>query len=158
ALSPEILKSTEIAGIAGKDCFAMISLSKNLMNKEVGFAHRVLGIFERYGVSLEHCPSSIDSISVIFEASQVDECIEALLQEIRDTIKPAELDFVPRIALLAIVGDGMAYSVGISAKVFVALRDAQVNVRVINQGASELNIIVGVTPADYEKAIRALYA
>jgi len=157
-LSPEILKSTEIAGIAGKKTFAMISLAKNLMNKEVGFAFRLLGILERHQVSFEHCPSSIDSMSVVVEVAGIEDKVETLLSEIRDTLKPDELEFVPQISLIAIVGEGMSHTVGIAAKVFVALRDANVNVRLINQGASELNIIVGVGPEDYEKAIVALYS
>ena len=156
-LSPEIDKSTEIAGIAGKRAFTMISVEKSLMNKEVGFAYRLLGVLERYGVSFEHCPSSIDSISVIVELAQIEDKVEAVLDEIRKTLQPDKLEFVPQIALIAIVGEGMAKTVGIAAKVFNALRDAQVNVRVINQGASELNIIVGVVPDDYERAVRALY-
>lgn len=157
-LSADIVTSTEVAGIAGKKNFAMISLAKNLMNKEVGFAYRLLGILERHRVSFEHCPSSIDSMSVIVEASSLEDKIETVLEEIRSTLKPDELEFVPQIALIAVVGEGMSHTVGIAAKVFTALRDACVNVRVINQGSSELNIIVGVGPEDYENAIRALYA
>lgn len=156
-LSPEIVKSTEIAGIAGKKSFAMISLSKNLMNKEVGFAYRLLGVLERHAVSFEHCPSSIDSMSVVVEAASLEDKVETVLDEIRTTLRPDELEFVPQISLIAIVGEGMAHTVGIAAKVFAALRDASVNVRLINQGASELNIIVGTSPDDYETAIRALY-
>ena len=156
-LSPEVEKSTEIAGIAGKRAFSMISVEKSLMNKEVGFAYRLLGTLERQGISFEHCPSSIDSMSVIVESSQLDDKVETVLDEIRKTLNPDKLEFVPQIALIAIVGEGMAKTIGIAAKVFAALRDAQVNVRVINQGASELNIIVGVVPEDYEKAVRALY-
>jgi aspartate kinase len=157
-LSEQEDNNTEIAGIAGKRSFAMISLDKSLMNKEVGFVYRLLGVLERHGVSFEHCPSSIDSVSVIFEQAQVEDKIELLLSEIRTTLQPDKLEFVPQIALIAIVGEGMARQVGIAAKVFTALRDAQVNVRLINQGASELNIIVGMIPDDYEKAVRALYA
>lgn len=157
-LSDDVVKSTEIAGIAGKKNFAMISLAKNLMNKEVGFAYRLLGILERHGISFEHCPSSIDSMSVVVDASQIEDKVETVLSEIRETLKPDTLDFTPAIALVAVVGEGMAHTVGIAAKVFIALRDAGVNVRLINQGASELNIIVGVSPEDYEKALRALYA
>lgn len=157
-LSDDVVKSTEIAGIAGKKNFAMISLAKNLMNKEVGFAYRLLGILERHGISFEHCPSSIDSMSVVVDASQIEDKVETVLSEIRETLKPDTLDFTPAIALVAVVGEGMAHTVGIAAKVFIALRDAGVNVRLINQGASELNIIVGVSPEDYEKALRALYS
>lgn len=156
-LSPEVEKGTEIAGIAGKKNFAMISVEKGLMNKEVGFGYRLLGVLERHGVSFEHCPSAIDSMSVIVEASQLEDKVELVLEEIRTTLAPDKLDFVPQIALIAVVGEGMAKTIGIAAKVFAALRDAQVNVRVINQGASELNIIVGVNPDDYERAVNALY-
>ncbi|MFT3925350.1 MAG: aspartate kinase [Myxococcales bacterium] len=156
-LSPEIDKSTEIAGIAGKKNFSMISIEKSLMNKEIGFAYRLLGILERHGVSIEHCPSAIDSMSVIVESSQLGDKTELVLGEIRTTLAPDKLEFVPQIALIAVVGEGMAKTIGIAAKVFAALRDAAVNVRVINQGASELNIIVGVVPDDYEKAVNALY-
>ncbi len=156
-LSPEIDKSTEIAGIAGKKNFAMISVEKNLMNKEVGFVYRLLGILERHRVSFEHCPSSIDSMSVIVDATQLEDKIEAVLNEIRETLRPDKIEFTPQLALIAIVGEGMTHTIGIAAKVFIALRDAKVSVSVINQGASELNIIVGVAPDDYENALRALY-
>jgi aspartate kinase len=150
-------KQAQIAGIAGKRAFSMISVEKNLMNKEVGFAYRLLGVLEHHGISFEHCPSSIDSMSVIIESSQLDDKAEIVLEEIRNTLQPDKLEFVPAIALIAIVGEGMTHTVGIAARVFVALRDADVNVRLINQGASELNIIVGVAPEDYEHSVRTLY-
>lgn len=157
-LSPEVDSSTEIAGVAGKKGFAMFSLEKSLMNKEVGFAYRLLGIMERHGISVEHCPSSIDSINVIVEASHLGDKGDGVLDEIRRTLQPDRIELIADLALIAVVGEGMAKNVGIAAKVFTALRDAGVNVRVINQGASELNIIVGVVPEDYEKAVRALYS
>jgi aspartate kinase len=150
-------KQTQIAGIAGKRAFSMISVEKNLMNKEVGFGYRLLGVLEHHGISFEHCPSSIDSMSVIIDSAQLDEKTDTVLEEIRTTLQPDKLEFVPAIALIAIVGEGMARTVGIAAKVFAALRDAGVNIRVINQGASELNIIVGVAPEDYDRAVRTLY-
>jgi aspartate kinase len=156
-LSDHVEKSTEIAGIAGKRAFAMISLEKSLMNKEVGFVYRLLGILERHGVSFEHCPSSIDSVSAIVETAQIEGKVELVLEEIKSTLRPDKIEYVPQISLLAVVGQGMSHQVGIAAKVFIALRDAAVNVRLINQGSSELNIIVGVVPEDYEKAVRALY-
>jgi aspartate kinase len=157
-LSEEVEKSTEIAGIAGKKNFAMISLQKNLMNKEVGFVYHLLGALDRHNISFEHCPSSIDSVSVIIDPAQLEDKRDLVLEEIRTTCRPDELEYVPQISLIAVVGQGMAHTVGIAAKVFVALRDAGVNVRLINQGASELNIIVGVAPDDYERALRALYS
>lgn len=157
-LSPEVEKGTEIAGIAGKKGFSMVCLEKSLMNKEVGFAYRLLGVFERRGISVEHCPSSIDGINVIVDALQLGEQTDSVIDEIRRVLQPDRVDVVPDLALIAIVGEGMASSVGIAAKVFRALSEADVNIRVINQGASELNIIVGVAPDDFERAVRALYS
>jgi aspartate kinase len=156
-LSPETIKNTQIAGVAGKSSFAMITVAKHLMNREVGFVYRLLGVLEHNGIAFEHCPSSIDSVSVVVDAASIEGRAEQVLAEIRRTLEPDALDFVPRIALVAIVGEGMSHSVGIAAKVFAALAAAGVNVRLINQGASELNIIVGVAPEDYPAAVRALY-
>ena len=156
-LSPEVEASTQIAGVAGKTSFAMITIGKNLMNREVGFVYRLLGVFEHNGIPFEHCPSSIDSVSVIVESNWLEGRSEQVLEEIRRTLEPDEIDFVPSIALIAIVGEGMARTPGIAARVFTALAAAGVNVRLINQGASELNIIVGVAPDDYPAAVRAIY-
>ncbi|MFN2327802.1 MAG: aspartate kinase [Chromatocurvus sp.] len=156
-LSPEIIQSTQIAGIAGKTSFAMITIGKNLMNREVGFVYRLLGVLEHNDIPFEHCPSSIDSVSVIVESGWLDGRVEEVLDEIRRTLEPDELDYVPAIALIAIVGEEMARTPGIASKVFSALAAAGVNVRLINQGASELNIIVGVSPDDYALAVRAVY-
>lgn len=151
-------KTTEIAGIAGKKGFAMLCIEKSLMNKEVGFAHRLLGIMESKGISVEHCPSSIDGINVILEGKSLDDRADELIEEIKVSLHPDSVTLEDQLALIAVVGEGMIHSVGISAKAFSALRDANVNVRVINQGASELNIIIGVAPADFDKAVNALYA
>jgi aspartate kinase len=156
-LSPEVEKTTQIAGIAGKTNFSMITIEKNLMNREVGFVFRLLGVLEHHGISFEHCPSSIDTVSVVMESDELEGKTELVIEEIRRTLEPDDIDFVPRIALIAIVGEGMAHTVGIAAKVFNALAAAGVNVRLINQGSSELNIIVGVAPDDYPNAVRALY-
>ncbi len=156
-LSPEVEKNTQIAGIAGKTNFSMITIEKNLMNREVGFVFRLLGVLEHHGISFEHCPSSIDTVSVVMEAEELEGKTELVIEEIRRTLEPDDIDFVPKIALIASVGEGMAHTVGIAAKVFGALATAGVNVRLINQGSSELNIIVGVAPDDYPTAVRALY-
>ena len=156
-LSAEEVASTQIAGVAGKTSFAMITIGKNLMNREVGFVYRLLGVFEHHGIPFEHCPSSIDSVSVIVEAKWLEGRVEQVLDEIRRTMEPDEIDYVPGIALIAIVGEEMARTPGIAARVFTALAAAGVNVRLINQGASELNIIVGVAPEDYPTAVRAIY-
>lgn len=156
-LSEDEEKSTAIAGIAGRVGFSMIAIDKSLMNKEVGFAHRLLGIFVRRGISIEHMPSSIDGINVIVDTVQLGEQAEDVMAEIRETLHADKVTLVPDLALIAIVGEGMNHSIGISARVFGALGRAGTNVRVINQGASEVNIIVGVAPADFEKSVSALY-
>ncbi|MDQ3001697.1 MAG: aspartate kinase [Fibrobacterota bacterium] len=148
----------DIAGVAGKKNFSMFSLEKSMMNKEIGFARKMLGIFETKGVSIEHVPSSIDSMSVVVASEEIGEKTEAVLEDIRRILEPDTLEVEGDLALIAVVGEGMANQVGTAAKVFIALRDANVNVRIIDQGSSEFNIIIGVGHADYEKAIRALYA
>ncbi len=149
---------TAIAGIAGKREFAMICIDKLLMNKQVGFAYQLLGIFQRRGISVEHTPSSIDGMNVIVDAAQLAPQSEAVLEEIQNTLQPDKVTLVPELALIAIVGEGMSHTVGISSRVFAALSHKKVNVRVINQGASEVNIIVGVVPEDFHLAVKALYA
>ncbi len=157
-LGEDVIKTTEIAGIAGKKGFSMICIEKSLMNKELGFAYRLLGIMEGRGISVEHCPSSIDGINIIVESKYLQDCSESVLDEIRRVLQPDSVTLEGELALIAVVGEGMTHSIGIAAKVFAALRDANVNVRVINQGASELNIIVGVVPEDFERALRAIYS
>ena len=156
-LSESTVTATEIAGIAGRKDFSMINLEKSLMNREVGFAHRLLGILREQGVSFEQCPSSIDSISVIVEDAQLQGLDELILDEIRRQLEPDQLSLERNLALIAVVGEGMVRTVGIAAKIFGALKDAGINVRIINQGASEMNIIIGVSAGDYENAVRALY-
>jgi aspartate kinase len=156
-LSPDTVKNTEIAGIAGKRGFSMICIEKSLMNKELGFAYRLLGIMEGHKISVEHCPSSIDGINVIVESKYLQDHTDTVLDEIRRVLQPDSVTIESDLALIALVGEGMSNSIGTAAKLFAALRDAHVNVRVINQGASEFNIIVGVVPDDYETAVRAIY-
>jgi aspartate kinase len=118
----------------------------------------MLGIFETKGVSIEHVPSSIDSMSVVVSNEEINDKTEAILEDIRRILEPDTLEVEQDLALIAVVGEGLSHQVGQAAKVFIALRDANVNVRIIDQGSSEFNIIIGVDNADYEKAIRALYA
>lgn len=157
ALSPRVEASTEIAGIAGKPNFAMICIDKSLMNKEHGFGRRVLGVLEHHRINFEHCPSSIDSMNVIVDKAELGDKGDTVIEEMRRLLQPDRIELEPELSLIAVVGEGMVHTVGISAKVFGALGQAEVNVRVINQGASELNIIIGVAPEHYEKAVRALY-
>jgi aspartate kinase len=153
---PEVTQH-DIAGIAGKRNFSMFSIEQYMMNREIGFVRRVLEIFEHHGVSIEHCPTSIDSMSVVVASEEIGDKAEAIQEAIRTDLRPDRLEAEHDLALIAVVGEGMARQVGMAAKAFKALADAGVNIRIIDQGASELNIIVGVANADYEKAIRALY-
>lgn len=157
-LSAASLNETEIAGIAGRRGFAMIGLEKSLLSKERGFLHKLLGIFEELGIGCEQCPSSIDSISVLVEEDRLGGLEEMLCEEIHRRLRPDSLMVEHDLALIAVVGEGMVRTIGIAAKIFAALQRGGVNVRVINQGASEMNIIVGVAGEDYQKAVRALYA
>ena len=147
----------DIAGVAGKKNFSMFVVEKSMMNKELGFARKMLGIFETKGVNIEHFPSGIDSMSVVVSSEEIGEKTDAILEELQRVLEPDTLEVEHELALIAVVGEGMSHQVGMAAKVFVALRDADVNVRIIDQGASEFNIIVGVENGDYEKAIRGLY-
>ena len=156
-LSVGTLLGTEIAGIAGRRGFTMLSLEKSLLSKEKGFLYKLLGIFEEFGVGCEQCPSSIDSISVLVEASRFVGVEEAICEEIRARLRPDSLTVEHDLALIAVVGEGMVRTIGIAAKIFTALQQGGVNVRVINQGASEINIIIGVAGADYQQAVRSLY-
>ena len=156
-LSAGTLARTEIAGIAGKQGFSMISVAKTMLHHQAGIVHKLLGVLLRHGISFEHCPSSIDSISVIMETAQLAGREEAVVADIRREIEPDYLLVEHDLALVAVVGEGMSATVGIAGKVFTALARGGVNVRIINQGASEINIIVGVAASDYEKAVLAIY-
>ena len=147
-----------ITGIAGKKDFTVIAVAKTLMNAEIGFGRRLLSALEVHDVSYEHTPSGIDTMSVIVADQQLDGKLEKVLQEIRVECKPDSIDVYPNMALIATVGRGMAYTPGISARLFGSLAKADVNIRMIDQGSSELNIIIGVADTNFEAAIRAIYA
>ncbi len=156
-LSAETLGATEIAGISGRTDMTMFTIEKSLMNREKGFAHRLLGIFSQHDIGVAHCPSSIDSISVIVEDRELRGMDALVLEDIERQLQPDHVGIEKDLALIAVVGEGMARTVGIAAKIFAALAGAGVNVRIINQGASEINIIVGVAADDYRRAVQALY-
>ena len=129
-----------------------------ICTRKVGFAHRLLGILRELGIGFEQCPSSIDTISVIIDEMQLKGLEDVVFDEIKRQLDPDSLSIEKHLALIAIVGEGMVRTVGIAAKIFLAMKKASINVRVISQGASELNIIIGVSSLDYENAVRALYA
>ncbi len=146
-----------ITGIAGRKDFSVLAIEKAMMNSELGFGRRVLTVLEANGISFEHMPSGIDTMSVVISDKQLEGKTEKVLEEIRQECKPDTVDIYPGMALLATVGRGMAYHPGIAARLFDALGNAKVNVRMIDQGSSEINIIVGVETADFEKAMQAIY-
>jgi aspartate kinase len=146
-----------ITGIAGRKDFSIIAVEKTLMNAEVGFGMKMLGVLERRGIPFEHLPSGIDTMSLVLKDSNVGDDLEAVAEEIRVACDADALEIYRDIALIATVGRGMSHHPGMAARLFDALFAAGVNVRMIDQGSSELNIIVGVEAADFETAVRAIY-
>ena len=128
-----------------------------MMNKERGFGRKVFGIFEENGLSWEHSPTGIDSMSIVVEQKAFDAVEEVVMDSLIRQMSPDSVKVQRDIALIATVGHGMAHHIGVAAKVFTALAQANVNIRIIDQGGSEINIIVGVDQVDYEKAIKAIY-
>jgi aspartate kinase len=152
-----VAHSRTITGIAGRKDFTIIALSKALMNAQIGFGRRVLSVLEANGISFEHMPSSIDTMSVVVADAQLTGKLDKVLHEVQVEVEPDTLEVNAGMALIATVGRGMAQTPGMAAKVFNALGEAGVNIRMIDQGSSELNIIVGVQAADFENAVRAIY-
>ncbi len=147
-----------VTGIAGKKNFVVILIEKSHMNNEVGFVRKVLTVLEREGVSVEHIPSGIDTMSVVLEEEQVEGYkLERILEGIKDEAEPDVIRVMENVALIATVGHGMSSSIGTSARLFKAMAAANVNAKMIDQGSSELNIIVGVKNEDMEKCIAAIY-
>lgn len=147
-----------IAGVAGRRGFSILQIEKTLMNKERGFGRRILGVLETRGVSYELSPSGIDSMCVVIDQADFEDAEESVLDEIRRLCDPDSISVERDLALIATVGHGMSRRPGVASRLFGALAQAGVNVRVIDQGASELSIIVGVDGTDLEKGIHAIYS
>ena len=147
-----------ITGIAGKKGFTVIVIEKALMNKELGYGRRILSVLEVNGISFEHMPSGIDTISLVISDQQLDKKLDKVIREIKAECAPDSVEVFPNMALVATVGRGMAHTPGIAAKLFTALGNEKTNVRMIDQGSSEINIIVGVENEDLERAVRAIYS
>ncbi len=147
-----------VTGIAGKKNFTVIFIEKSLMNAELGFTHKVLSVLLKHGISFEHMPSGIDTMSFVIDSEQLKNGIlDEVCKEIRAAVSPDNLHTYDDVALIAVVGHGMSRNVGTSARLFEAIARAGVNVRMIDQGSSEINIIVGVDNADYERTLNAVY-
>ena len=146
-----------ITGIAGKKGFASINIEKDMMNEEIGFCRKVLQVFEENNLSFEHMPSGIDTMTVFLHQSEFQDCEQRVISGIHRAVHPDLVELESGLALLAIVGRGMRDTRGVAGKVFTALAKKNINIKMIDQGSSELNIIIGVKEKYFEDAIRALY-
>ncbi|MCQ2421212.1 MAG: aspartate kinase [Clostridia bacterium] len=154
---PADMQKRIVTGIAGRKGFTSVLVEKSMMSTEVGFGAKIMGIFAANNTPFEHCPTGIDTISVIVNSAQFREKKEAILQQIRHELQPEYICVEGGLAMIAIVGHGLVYAKGSAARVFGTLAKAGINVRMIDQGSSEMNIIVGVAEEDYEAAIQSLY-
>ncbi len=146
-----------ITGIAGKKGFCSINIEKAMMNAEVGFGRKVLEVFEKYGISFEHIPSGIDTMTVFVHQSEFEEYEQSVIAGIHRLVEPDFVELESDLALIAVVGRGMKATRGTAGRIFSALAHARINVKMIDQGSSELNIIIGVKNSDFEQAIKAIY-
>ena len=146
-----------ITGVAGKKDFASITVEKAMMNSEVGFCRKVLTVFEDNGISIEHMPSGIDTMTIFVHQDEFAEREQKVIAGIHRAVEPDFLELESDLALIAVVGRGMRSTRGTSGRIFSALAHKHVNVKMIDQGSSELNIIIGVENRDFETAIRAIY-
>ena len=146
-----------VTGIAGKKGFTNINIEKSMMNNELGFLRKILSVMENMSISVEHIPSGIDTVSIIVETSSLQDREDAVREALIAAVDPDEIEFTHDLALIATVGHGMAKRKGTASRLFAALSKADINVRMIDQGSSELNIIVGVDAADFEKAVNSIY-
>lgn len=146
-----------ITGIAGKKGFSAVNIEKDMMNSEVGFGRKVLEQFEKQGLSFEHMPSGIDTMTIIVQQSEFEEKEQEILAGIHRNASPDSIEIEPDLALIAVVGRGMKSVKGTALRIFEALARSEVNVKMIDQGSSELNIIIGVQEDEFETAFRAIY-
>ena len=146
-----------ITGIAGKRGFASITIEKAMMNSEVGFGRKVLEVFENEGISFEHMPSGIDTMTIFVQQDEFEEHEQRVISGIHRAVEPDDVELESDLALIAVVGRGMKQTRGTAGRIFSALAHAHVNVKMIDQGSSELNIIIGVREHDFEAAIQAIY-
>lgn len=146
-----------ITGIAGKKGFASITIEKDMMNSEIGFGRRVLAVFEQNGISFEHVPSGIDTMTVFVHQDEFVDKEQKVVAGLHRMTQPDSIEIEADLALIAVVGRGMKATRGTAGRIFSALAHANVNVKMIDQGSSELNIIIGVANSDFEAAIKAIY-
>ena len=146
-----------VTGIAGRKGFCSVRVEKSMMNGETGFGAKLLQVFAQKGIPFEHCPTGIDTISVVVNGSAFESRRSEILDEIKNVLDPDCITIEKGLSAIAVVGAGMVNVKGVAARIFRAIADAGINIRMIDQGSDELNIIVGVDDSDYEKAVNALY-
>lgn len=146
-----------ITGIAGKKGFASVNIDKDKMNSEVGFGRKVLEVFEKNGLSFEHMPSGIDTMTIFVNMEHFIPKEQLVLSQLHQAVHPDSIELEADLALIAVVGRGMKNSTGVASKIFKALAEANVNIKMIDQGSSEMNIIVGVRNKNFDDAIKAIY-
>ena len=146
-----------ITGIAGKKGFCSINIEKSMMNSEIGFGRKILQVFVDQGISFEHVPSGIDTMTVYVHQDEFEEKEQQVIAGIHRAVQPDFVEMESDLALIAVVGRGMKSQRGTAGRVFSALAHAHVNVKMIDQGSSELNIIIGVENRDFETAVKAIY-
>ena len=154
---PSCAHKRKVTGLAGHRGFSSVYVEKSMMNGEIGFVAKLLQIFANHGISFEHCPSGIDTVSILVSTTALEPAREDILREIEQELKPDHVSVEDGLALIAVVGQGMIYAKGTAARIFRVIADADINIRMIDQGSSELNIIIAVRDPDYERAIRSLY-
>lgn len=146
-----------ITGIAGKKGFCSINIEKSMMNSEIGFGRKILQVFEDQGISFEHVPSGIDTMTVYVHQDEFEEKEQQVIAGIHRAVQPDYVEMESDLALIAVVGRGMKSQRGTAGRIFSALAHANVNVKMIDQGSSELNIIIGVANDEFERAVKAIY-
>ena len=155
-LPPNVHKR-KVTGIAGHKGFSSVYVEKSMMNGEIGFVAKLLNIFVSYGISFDHCPSGIDTVSIIVSTSALVHVRNEILHEIETQLHPDKVSNEDDLALIAIVGQGMISTKGTAAHIFHIIADANINIRMIDQSSSELNIIIAVSETEYELAVQSLY-
>ncbi|MDE6361834.1 MAG: aspartate kinase [Clostridia bacterium] len=146
-----------ITGIAGKKGYSIVYIEKSMMNSELGFVRKVLAVLEYYNISFEHMPSGIDTMSIVIADSELAGKEDVVIERIKKVVNPDHIEIKSGISLIATVGQGMSFKPGSAATLIGALAKEKINIRMIDQGSSEMNIIVGIATSDYERAINAIY-
>ena len=146
-----------LTGIAGKKDFTTVMIEKDMMNSEIGFGRKVLQVFEEEKLSFEHMPSGIDTMTIVVNTKEFIKKEQSVLSGLHRAVNPDHIELESDLSLIAIVGRGMKDGRGTAARVFNALAKKNINIKMIDQGSSELNIIVGVRNIYFDDAIRAIY-